>query len=268
MRRRSASRPTSWCVGRLGGVGVVFLPRHGRGHRILPTEINFRANVYALKQLGVEWLLSRRRGRQPARGDRARARRRARSVHRPHAWRGRARSSATASSRTSASPIRSARSLSRLVVDAARARRRSTVHARRHLRLHGGAAVLDARRVAPLSAVGRRRHRHDQPAGGQARARGGDLLRQRWRSSPTTTAGTPARATSRSARCCASSPRTSSWRARDRRRGGAAGCRRARAAPARTRSRTRSSPTARAFPPRLRPRAGADRSGSTCEEDA
>jgi len=45
-------------VGTLGGVGVAFLPRHGRGHRILPSEINFRANVHALKSLGAEFLIS------------------------------------------------------------------------------------------------------------------------------------------------------------------------------------------------------------------
>jgi 5'-methylthioadenosine phosphorylase len=44
--------------GRLGETTVLFLPRHGRGHRILPTELNFRANVFALKQLGAEWLVS------------------------------------------------------------------------------------------------------------------------------------------------------------------------------------------------------------------
>jgi len=44
--------------GRLGDVQVVFLPRHGKGHRLLPTEIPFRANVFAMKTLGVEWLLS------------------------------------------------------------------------------------------------------------------------------------------------------------------------------------------------------------------
>jgi 5'-methylthioadenosine phosphorylase len=37
---------------------MVFLPRHGRGHRVLPHEINFRANVFGMKTLGVEWLLS------------------------------------------------------------------------------------------------------------------------------------------------------------------------------------------------------------------
>lgn len=37
---------------------VVFLPRHGRGHRILPSELNHRANIWAMKKLGVAWILS------------------------------------------------------------------------------------------------------------------------------------------------------------------------------------------------------------------
>jgi len=45
-------------VGRLGGHEVAFLARHGRGHRLMPTEINFRANVFALKTLGVDRILS------------------------------------------------------------------------------------------------------------------------------------------------------------------------------------------------------------------
>jgi 5'-methylthioadenosine phosphorylase len=45
-------------VGALEGRRVAFLPRHGRGHRILPHELNFRANVFAMKALGVEWILS------------------------------------------------------------------------------------------------------------------------------------------------------------------------------------------------------------------
>ncbi len=45
-------------VGKLGGVGVAFLPRHGRGHHILPTEVPARANIYALKFLGVEHIIS------------------------------------------------------------------------------------------------------------------------------------------------------------------------------------------------------------------
>lgn len=44
--------------GRLGAAQVVFLARHGRGHRILPSELNYRANIYGMKQLGVEYLVS------------------------------------------------------------------------------------------------------------------------------------------------------------------------------------------------------------------
>jgi len=45
-------------VGRLEEVEVAFLPRHGKGHRLSPTEVPYRANIYALKSLGVEWLIS------------------------------------------------------------------------------------------------------------------------------------------------------------------------------------------------------------------
>src|SRR5215212_5052374 len=48
----------SFIVGTLEGERVAFLPRHGRGHKILPTELPFRANIYAMKQLGVERILS------------------------------------------------------------------------------------------------------------------------------------------------------------------------------------------------------------------
>jgi 5'-methylthioadenosine phosphorylase len=44
--------------GRLGEVELIFLPRHGRGHRWLPTEVNFRANIFAMKKLGVERIIS------------------------------------------------------------------------------------------------------------------------------------------------------------------------------------------------------------------
>jgi 5'-methylthioadenosine phosphorylase len=44
--------------GRLGDVEMVFLPRHGLGHRWLPTEINFRANTFAMKKMGVERIIS------------------------------------------------------------------------------------------------------------------------------------------------------------------------------------------------------------------
>jgi 5'-methylthioadenosine phosphorylase len=46
------------CCGELDGRRVVFLPRHGRGHRLTPTELNFRANIWSLKSLGVEWVVS------------------------------------------------------------------------------------------------------------------------------------------------------------------------------------------------------------------
>jgi 5'-methylthioadenosine phosphorylase len=45
-------------TGRMAGRDVVFLPRHGRGHRLLPSELNHRANIWALKRLGVAWIIS------------------------------------------------------------------------------------------------------------------------------------------------------------------------------------------------------------------
>ena len=48
----------SYLTGELSGREVVFLPRHARGHKILPTELNHRANIHGFKQLGVEWIIS------------------------------------------------------------------------------------------------------------------------------------------------------------------------------------------------------------------
>src|ERR1043166_2556556 len=48
----------AFIVGTLEGERVAFLPRHGRGHRLTPTEVPFRANIYAMKKLGVESILS------------------------------------------------------------------------------------------------------------------------------------------------------------------------------------------------------------------
>lgn len=48
----------AYICGTLKGQDMVFLPRHGRGHRILPSEINFRANIYGMKQLGVTRIIS------------------------------------------------------------------------------------------------------------------------------------------------------------------------------------------------------------------
>ncbi len=48
----------AYITGKLDGKPVAFLARHGRGHRISPSELNFRANIHGMKQLGVEWIIS------------------------------------------------------------------------------------------------------------------------------------------------------------------------------------------------------------------
>ena len=47
-----------YITGTLGDAKMVFLPRHGRGHRLLPSEVNYRANIYGMKTLGVEQIIS------------------------------------------------------------------------------------------------------------------------------------------------------------------------------------------------------------------
>ncbi|HKA34441.1 MAG TPA: S-methyl-5'-thioadenosine phosphorylase [Candidatus Binatia bacterium] len=52
-------RPSDvFVTGTLDGARIIFLPRHGRGHVALPTEVNFRANIFAMKKLGVERIIS------------------------------------------------------------------------------------------------------------------------------------------------------------------------------------------------------------------
>ena len=46
----------AFIVGELEGVTVAFLPRHARGHKFLPTEVPYRANIYAMKLLGIEYI--------------------------------------------------------------------------------------------------------------------------------------------------------------------------------------------------------------------
>ncbi len=48
----------AYVTGMLNGAKMVFLPRHGRGHRLLPSEVNYRANIYGMKTLGVEQIIS------------------------------------------------------------------------------------------------------------------------------------------------------------------------------------------------------------------
>lgn len=52
-------RPSDdYLTGKLDGVPVVFLPRHGKGHRLTPSEVNYRANIYGMKKLGVTRIIS------------------------------------------------------------------------------------------------------------------------------------------------------------------------------------------------------------------
>ena len=47
-----------YLTGKIAGRDVVFLPRHGRGHKLLPSELNHRANIWGMKKLGVQWIIS------------------------------------------------------------------------------------------------------------------------------------------------------------------------------------------------------------------
>jgi 5'-methylthioadenosine phosphorylase len=58
VRTPFGSPSDAFLTGRLSGRQVVFLPRHGRGHRILPSELNHRANLWAMKELDVAWIIS------------------------------------------------------------------------------------------------------------------------------------------------------------------------------------------------------------------
>jgi 5'-methylthioadenosine phosphorylase len=58
VRTPFGSPSDDFLVGELGGREVAFLPRHGRGHVLLPSELNHRANIYGMKKLGVSWIIS------------------------------------------------------------------------------------------------------------------------------------------------------------------------------------------------------------------
>lgn len=63
LEKRSVETPfgepsDDFMIGELEGVSVAFLARHSKGHRILPSELNFRANIYAIKKLGCEFIIS------------------------------------------------------------------------------------------------------------------------------------------------------------------------------------------------------------------
>lgn len=48
----------AYIKGTLDGMDLIFLPRHGRGHRWLPSEVNYRANIFGMKKLGAEWIIA------------------------------------------------------------------------------------------------------------------------------------------------------------------------------------------------------------------
>ena len=91
-------------IGEIAGATLVFLPRHGRGHRIPPSEINYRANIDALKRVGVTDLISVSRLRLAARGPAPGHLRPGRPVRRPHLRPRRELLRARAASRTSRWP--------------------------------------------------------------------------------------------------------------------------------------------------------------------
>ncbi len=151
--RRSAIRRvrTSWR--RLRGRRVAFLARHGAGHRLLPSELNFRANIYGFKTLGVEWILSAsavgslREDYKPL--DIVVPDSVLRPHARPHQHVLRRRSGGARRLRASVLRARSARSSTARPAACGRRGARG-----RHLRLHGGAAVLDDGRVEAYRAMG------------------------------------------------------------------------------------------------------------------
>ena len=171
-------RPSDeYTTGMLDGVPMVFLPRHGKGHRFTPSEVNYRANIYGMKKLGVTRIIS---------------------------------VSAVGSLREEIVPGHIV--IPDQFIDRTRGTRKDTFFGngvvghvqfadpvcgelsgqlfkaagevggdgapRRHLRLHGGARLLHPRGEPPVPLLRRLDHRHDQPHRGEACPRGRDLLRR------------------------------------------------------------------------------------------
>ena len=159
----------------LRGRRVVFLARHGAGHRLLPSELNYRANIYGFKTLGVEWLLS-----ASAVGSLKQEYAPLdlvlpdqffdRTVGRVSTFFGRG----LAAHVSFAHPV--CPSLHE-VAHAAAAKAGATAHKGGTYVCMEGPAFSTKSESESYRTVGLRRHRHDEPAGGQARARGRDLLR-------------------------------------------------------------------------------------------
>ena len=155
-----------YVVGKLAGKEVAFLARHGRGHRLSPSELNFRANIYGFKsprRRAASCPLTpsdRQRGAQAARLRHPGSVRRSHARPRLDVLRRR-----TRCAHRIFSPHLSA-ALRRLHLR--RRRIGCHRHARRNLPLHGRARIFDARRIAALSKLGYGRHRHDQSSGSES----------------------------------------------------------------------------------------------------
>src|SRR6187551_237529 len=133
-----------YVLGTLRGKRVAFLARHGAGHRLLPSELNFRANIFGMKMLGVEYILS---------------------------------ASAVGSLKEAYKPMDIV--IPDQFID--RTRGRVGTFFGRGLVAHVGFAHPFCRILSDIAHdsgrhVGGRHHRHDQPAGSEARPRSGDLL--------------------------------------------------------------------------------------------
>jgi 5'-methylthioadenosine phosphorylase len=154
-------------IGEVGGLPVVFLPRHGPGHTLPPSDINYRANIDVLKRAGVTDLVSVSacgsfREELPPGTFVIVDQFIDRTFARPKSFFGPG----------CVAHVSLAEPVSPRLADHVEAAARAELHPlppRRHLSRHGGAAVLHPGRIEALPLVGLRRHRHDQHARGQAR---------------------------------------------------------------------------------------------------
>ena len=161
-------------VGELGGARVAFLARHGAGHRLSPSELPARANIFALKTLGVRRIVSisavgSLREEMAPRHIVAPDQLIDRTRERPSTFFG----DGLVAHVGFADPF--CADLRRSAVEAAASA--ATVHDGGNIRSHRGTAVLHARGIRDAPLLGRERRRHDGAAGSAARSRSGDVLR-------------------------------------------------------------------------------------------
>ena len=166
----------SFLTGKLAGREVVFLPRHGRGHRILPSELNHRANIWGMKKLGVAWVISvsavgslqaKYRPCDIVLPDQFVDRTKQSSAH---TFFGRGIVAHIAFAAPGLRGTAAAPAESRPRAEGARPRRR-------HLCQHGRPGLQHARGVVHQPQARLRRRRHDQPRRSQMLPRSGDRLR-------------------------------------------------------------------------------------------